>query len=256
MSEYRPSPQTQLDDTTTPGFNCGPEALSVTVDKDSLGLLRPDPDTMRRFLAPDVDGTHMAQRLAMLALHYGWSLECPAGDWTPDELWARLSNGAGAQVDLVRSYLGNLGGYAFDGTHSTEWQEAVVSGGVRRVLVYDPLPGRPLWVDWDVAVRAATAFGALVGHPGRIRAAVTRPHRTRPQVTVKGLFFRYAVSGGRITGRSRHRSGGFTAATTAPRAVPWPGNGTRTLVEVTTGAFDGWLVEPRNATVHYIGEED
>ena len=66
MTEYRPLFQTQLDDTLGPWVNCGLNAIGMATDKDSLGLVRPDASTLRRYLLPDTDGVTQTQALEAL----------------------------------------------------------------------------------------------------------------------------------------------------------------------------------------------
>jgi hypothetical protein len=152
----------------------------------------------------------------------------------------------------VRQPLGDFCGSTFDGPHGVYVQEHRATDA----LLFDPLCNAPRWMDWNRIVLGGLAFGALVGHPNRLRVAITRPGRVAPMVSVKGTFWRYAVTSGVITGRTKHSSGGFSAATSIPTLHRWPGVGYRTLVRVqdTASAFHGWYVEPIGTTVKYAGE--
>ena len=250
MSEYRPLHQTQLDDDPRYRWvNCNVNAAGMAVDKDSLALVRTDPDLLRRAALPDTDGLTLAQTLDAVEEVYGWEL---SARWLrPDELAEHLEQRGGAMLQIVRQPLGDYCGSTFNGTHSVYVQE---KDGANAVL-FDPLCPGPRRFDWNRIVLGGLAFGAILGRPTQVQVALTRPGRSAPSVRIKGKFWRYTVSKGVITGRTVDESGGMSANCTIPVARRWPRKGTsRTLVRLTSGSRNGWYVEPLGATVRYIGE--
>jgi hypothetical protein len=247
MTEYRPLHQTQVDD--APAYrwvNCNVNAAGMATDKDSLGLVRTDPNVLRRAAFPDTDGLTMAQTLDALREAYGWSLD--QRYLSPVQFEAALREQRGAMVAIVRKPLGDYCGSSFDGTHMVYVQSG---------LLFDPLCASARRLNVGPFLAAALAFGALVGHPGRIQAALTRANRDHPRVTASGAFFRYIVRHGVIVDRERHDTGGFSAHTDVPVSLRWPTESTRrTLVRIADArsAFDGWYVEPLATTVRYAGE--
>lgn len=256
MSEYRPAMQWQLDDTLYPGASCNLNAVGMAVDKDSLGLVVPNPDRLRRALLPDKDGTTMEQGLWAIERVYGWTLDYR--HVTVAQLRGMLADGAGAVIHIVRQPIGNLCGHTFDGTH------AVYGQGFQppspRYLLGDTLCQSLRWVDADALEAAGLAFGALVGQVGRIRVALTRRDRIRPAVRVTGRFFRYAepVKGRSLSRQaygSRHTR--WSATTESPENILYVPDGSwRRLVQVSDpqSAYDGWWVEPKAGVVHFTGE--
>jgi hypothetical protein len=251
MTEYRPLFQTQLDDTLGPWVNCGLNSVGMCADKDSLALVRPDASVLRRYLLPDIDGVTQAQALEALQACYGWTLT--PRDVTPEDLASLLSDHRGALVNVIRQPLGDFCGSTFDGPHGVYVQEHRASDA----LLFDPLCNAPRWMDWNRIVLGGLAFGQLVGVPGRIRVALTRPARIAPMVSVKGTFWQYVVVNGLITGRRKRTSGGWSATTSIPIPLRWPDLGVRRIlvrVEDAGSAYDGWYVEPVGSTVRYAGE--
>ena len=181
MTEYRPLFQTQLDDTLGPWVNCGLNAIGMATDKDSLGLVRPDASTLRRYLLPDTDGVTQTQALEALEQVYGWTLA--SRDVAPEALAELLTEQRGALVNVVRQPLGDFCGSSFGGTHGIYVQEKRDNDA----LLFDPLCNLPRWMDWNRLVLGGLAFGQLVGISGRIRVALTRPARVEPKVERQGL---------------------------------------------------------------------
>lgn len=256
MNDYVPRAQYQLDDDLYPGMNCSLNAAGVMVDKDTLGLIVPDPDTLRAALLPDRDGLTMSQVLWALDRVYDWQPELH-GDYTPAMLLASLERQRGAFVSIVRAPLGNRCGQSFNGTHGVYVQQP---SGVN-IRLYDPLCRTSDWVPWADFVVAGVALGAMVGHPGKIRAALTRAERVNPFVTIrpkKGqarvAYHQYIVQGSTITGTKRATTAGFQASCTRPRVFRWPGRQNQQLVQITYGGYSGKWVNPAGASVRYAGE--
>jgi hypothetical protein len=220
--------------------------MGMAVDKDSLGLIRTDPNVLRRAALPDGDGLTMAQALNALDEAYGWALD--ARSMTPTSFEAALRESRGAMLNIVRRPLGDFCGSTFDGTHSVYVQSG---------LLFDPLCPAARSLDMVRVMAGALAFGALIGRPGRIQAALTRPDRLEPRISAKGAIWRYHVLRGVIVGRTRHTTKGMSAGTDTPVSLRWPTETTRrTLVRVTekSSAFLGWYLEPLASTVKYAGE--
>ena len=257
MSEYIPAAGYQLDDLLYPGAACGLDAVGTAVDKDSLGLVVPNPDRLRRALLPDRDGTTMDQQLWAIEKVYGWTLD--QRDVPVAYLRGALSDGAGALIHIVRQPLGDFCGSTFDGPHGAYAQQ--YQSAAHRYRYGDPLCRQYRWIDADLLEAGALAFGVLVGKPGRIRAAFTRRDRIEPAVAVTGRFFRYAepVRNRSIAPRKAYgsRLTRWSARTTPPEDVMYVPDGTfRRLVQVDArhSAYDGWWVEPKAGVVQYAGE--
>jgi hypothetical protein len=90
------------------------------------------------------------------------------------------------------------------------------------------------------AAQAVTASGDIFASFSR---DLTTDYRAvvRPRAGADTrVFYRYLLSGGKITGRTRHRTKGFTATCTPPRTHT--GTLTRELVQLTSGSRKGWWI--------------
>ena len=211
---------------TIPAFdavNCNLDAIGVAVDKDSLGLVVPNPNVLRRALHPDADGTTMSQALWAIEECYGWTL---ADRWvTPSDLTDLLDEKRGALVHVVRQPLGDLCHQPFDGTHAIYVQQHREQ--TQDVLLYDPLCPTAHWFPWSKIVIGGVAFGALVGHPGRIHVALTRPGRGEPRVSRQGRVLALPGREGRHHGphpaHQRRLLGADRGTRVAALAGPQPG---------------------------------
>jgi hypothetical protein len=110
-------------------------------------------------------------------------------------------------------------------------------------IIGDPLVPYYYSSTWDAVLDAAQAVTAS----GDIFASFSRDLTTDYRAVVRPragadtrVFYRYLVSNGRITGRTRHRTAGFTATCTPPRTHT--GTLTRELVQLTSGSRKGWWI--------------
>lgn len=111
-------------------------------------------------------------------------------------------------------------------------------------IIGDPLVPYYYAASWDAVLDAAQA----VTNTGYIFASFSRDLtkdwmvRVQPRPgTTRRVFLRYLVdSRGRTTGRTRHRTTGFSASCTPPRTHT--GVYTRELVQLTSGSRKGWWI--------------
>lgn len=156
-------------------------------------------------------------------------------DRVVDGRWANMAVKRSVLVD--RHYGGSSG---FRGAHDITLHVRLTD---LAPIIGDPLVPYYYAATWDAVLDAAQA----VTSSGDIYASFTRDltkdyravvHPTPP--ATRKVFYRYIVENGRITGRVRHRTEGFSATCTAPRT--YSGTYTRSLVKLTSGSRRGYYI--------------
>lgn len=207
-------------------------------------------------------GLNLAQIDA--SLNSGWNVDLSTYyRWPWDKFAAAIRGGKagilqGWYLPIQQSRFG--AGADFSGAHAI----SVMPGWI----VMDPLAdGRRAGIykyhgeayPEDLLRRFAEQLTARLGTTG-VYAAMSHAHDSggvvipskwrvviHPEDGTRGFpkyryFGVYTVSGGRITGSSTARTGGFSADCSAPRLYPWSGHTSQTLVRITSGSRAGLYV--------------
>ena len=152
-------------------------------------------------------------------------------------------DGRWVHIAVKRSILVNRGyggTSAFGGSHAEtlHLRQADLSP-----IIGDPLVPYYYASTWDAVLDAAQA----VTSSGLIYASFTRDLTKDYRVVIRPragadtrVFYRYFITGGRITKRERHKTEGFTATCAPPRS--YTGVLTRELVQLTSSRRKGWWV--------------
>jgi hypothetical protein len=152
-----------------------------------------------------------------------------------DGRWAHLAVRRATLVN--RGYGGSSG---FTGSHAITVHVRQADGAP---IIGDPLVPYYYSASWDAVLDAAQAVTNLGYIFGSFTRDLTKDWLARVQPrpgAERRVFYRYIVENGRITGRVRHRTEGFSASCTAPRT--YSGTYTRPLVRLTEGSRHDWYI--------------
>lgn len=185
---------------------------------------------LRRLTSPDIDldtrigiGTDEARRMVV------------SGRW----MGLQVNRGV-----LVDAGLG--GGSRFRGGHAVtvHSSDGVPVLGDSLIPYYQRTSWRTVWK--AAAALVVSSNGHTVG-AGHAYATFTRDVTLGYRAIVhpsKGIFYEYIVNsaGVIVDRRERHTERGFSGDCTPPRTHPWPGHGTRSIVQLKEGSFTGrWV---------------
>lgn len=168
------------------------------------------------------------------------------------ELKARIVDGRWANLAVKRSILvdrGYGGGNGFRGAHDITLHARAIDN---TPVIGDPLVPYYIPATWDAVLDAAQAVTAS----GLLFVSYTRDLtpdyavRVRPSAGYDRVsFVHYTLDkAGRITGRARAYTGGFSATCTPPKWHSGTGKiAGRSLVQLTSGSRTGWWISAKYA---------
>jgi hypothetical protein len=168
------------------------------------------------------------------------------------EVKARVIDGRWVSLAVKRSVLVNRGYLTgFLGAHRLTVHARLLDGAP---VIGDPLVSHYVPSTWDAvfdAAQATTPSGIIFAQFSR---DLTPDYRAivKPSSGGRIAFFQYHLKDGRITGRTRSYTGGFSAMCTRPMWTPSDIPVlARRLVRLTTGSRAGWYVDARYAAEVY-----
>jgi hypothetical protein len=187
---YRPAFKKQLTGTALGGKNCNMAAAAMLTDRDTLGLLSPTSDAMRKASGDTSGGTDQDGAITALA-KYGIVVDHydSTDGKTYADIVAWLRSGRAVSASGLYKVLPYAlkGDKDFDGTHQVLFNEWRSDGAL---LTYDPLddgrysgiPKGPIW--WP----GSEAKQFVEGYPGPwVTCIVARRRRVTPKVDVANV---------------------------------------------------------------------
>lgn len=225
------------------------------IDASTGGRQKPTPDQLHAKLNPGAETNPRTPGWSLpdlaTALHtLGVPFSVRSGEgW--DAAMTALREGHYLVVQGVSAEFANATcSGAFEGDHAIGVHPRTTADaqGRRSHWINDPICPAGRWERDDVlhAYARALSAGILFGtfdHPVPVVPPAWRwTRRPRPPRT-SVRFSVYEVWHGEVTGRPRiETSGGTSQPCTAPRAIPYPGHGTRRLVQLLSGPRKGeWV---------------
>jgi hypothetical protein len=253
-------PSFQIGAGSTGPVDCTAHACSNHIDHSTCGAKDPGGRTIRLqtdepIPDPKSPGLNLVQVARVAGERYGVYTEVRTGTlkvtWTEYERRRKAGQSCIVQVDYgVIADSKYDAGRGFRGGHAmTETLHAT----------YDPLadgraPGvfRHDGTVYDRAVMKRAAGNLVIGQAGGLSIRVGQGYvwaafgrdvvpDYRARVPA-GVVLVYSVVSGRVTGRDREHTGGFSAKCSAPKSYPWPARGPRatvTLVKLLDGSRKG-----------------